>query len=77
MAVEYREGEDEVVEAAGEAGAEAGRPEVEAGAGAEEGGGGGGGEAEAQEAEEVLRLERGPSQPGATSARSGSARRTL
>lgn len=76
MAVEYREGEDEVVEAAGEAGAEAGRPEVEAGAGAEEGGGGGG-EAEAQEAEEVLRLERGPSQPGATSARSGSARRTL
>lgn len=74
VAVEYREGEDQVAEA-GESGAEA-EAEAEAGEGGE---GGGGGEAEAQEAEgeEVLRLERDLSQPGASSARPGSAQRTL
>lgn len=75
MAVEYREGGEDQVAEAGESGAEA---EAEAGAGAGEGGegGGGGGEAEAQEAEGEV-LERDLSQPGASSARPGSAQRTL
>lgn len=68
--MEYREegAEDQVV---------AGGPGPEPEAGVEGEGGGGEGEAEQEaEGEEVLRLERDPSQPGA-SARPGSAWRTL